>query len=123
MRSSRTGATSSKKCFSHPADDRVGWAESSEPTFSAERWAPKTPPTLQNYKTVEQAPRRSLMNMQPQQPLAATGLRHFLDLCEWDGAHIRTLLKEASRLKKAQVLGKGKPLLHGRVLGLIFEKP
>ena len=63
------------------------------------------------------------MNMQPHLPLPAASLRHFIDLSDWDGERIRKLLKEAGRLKKAHAAGKSKPLLQGRVLGLIFEKP
>ncbi len=63
------------------------------------------------------------MNLQPQPPLGSAGQRHFIDLCDWDGGRIRKLLKEAIRLKKAHVRGKSKPVLAGRVLGLMFEKP
>src|SRR4051794_7392430 len=63
------------------------------------------------------------MNVQSQQPLRASPLRHFIDLLDCDGDRIRMLLKEAVRLKKAHARGKAKPELQGRVLGLIFEKP
>jgi ornithine carbamoyltransferase len=49
--------------------------------------------------------------------------RHFLDLTDWDGEQIRKLLKDAARLKKKHERGANKPLLAGRVLGMIFEKP
>ena len=63
------------------------------------------------------------MNMQPQRSVPAPHLRHFLDLIDWDRGRIRKLLKEAVRLKKAHGKGKVKPVLKGRVLGLLFEKP
>jgi ornithine carbamoyltransferase len=63
------------------------------------------------------------MNLQPQPPLQASPLRHFIDLLDCDGDRIRKLLKEAVRLKKAHARGKLRPALQGRVLGLIFEKP
>ncbi len=63
------------------------------------------------------------MNLQPQPPLRASSLHHLIDLSDWDGDRIRKLLKEAIRLKKAHAAGRSKPLLQGRVLGLIFEKP
>jgi ornithine carbamoyltransferase len=63
------------------------------------------------------------MNPQPHSPAQSPALRHVIDLCDWDGERIRTLLKDATRLKKAHAHGKSKPLLQGRVLGLIFEKP
>ena len=63
------------------------------------------------------------MNMQPQRSVPAPHLRHFLDLIDWDRGRIRKLLKEAARLKKAHAKGKAKPVLKGRVLGLLFEKP
>ena len=50
-------------------------------------------------------------------------MRHFIDLLDWDGDQILKLLKEAARLKKAQLKGKSKPRLEGKVLGMIFEKP
>src|SRR5580693_6996548 len=50
-------------------------------------------------------------------------MRHFIDMLDWDGNQILKLLKDASRIKKAQLKGKPKPLLQGKVLGMIFEKP
>jgi len=50
-------------------------------------------------------------------------MRHFIDLLDWDGDQILKLLKTAARMKKAQRKGKHKPLLEGKVLGMIFEKP
>jgi ornithine carbamoyltransferase len=50
-------------------------------------------------------------------------MRHFINLLELRAEQIRTLLKEALRLKKAHLRGKDKPSLTGRVLGMLFEKP
>ena len=50
-------------------------------------------------------------------------MRHFIDMLDWDGDEIRTLLKDAAHLKKEQQKSRAKPTLQGRVLGLIFEKP
>src|SRR5579862_7781268 len=50
-------------------------------------------------------------------------MRHFIDLTDWTTEEIDTLLKDAAKLKKAQLSGKNKPTMQGRVLGLIFEKP
>jgi ornithine carbamoyltransferase len=63
------------------------------------------------------------MNLQPQASLRSSHVRHFIDLLDWDAGRIKKLLKEATRLKKAYARGKRKPLLEGRVLGLVFEKP
>jgi ornithine carbamoyltransferase len=63
------------------------------------------------------------MKLKPRPARSARPLRHFIDLVDWDGEGIRTLLKEARRLKKAHARGKAKPLLKGRVLAMIFEKP
>lgn len=52
-----------------------------------------------------------------------TTMNHILDMLDWDGPALQKLLKEAARLKKAHLKGKNKPLLQGRVLGLVFEKP
>ena len=50
-------------------------------------------------------------------------MRHFLDLCDLDAGQLQHLLAEAARLKSAFRGGDHAPLLPGRVLGLIFEKP
>jgi len=50
-------------------------------------------------------------------------MHHVIDLLDWDEAQILTFLKDAVRLKKAQLKGKYKPRLEGKVLGMIFEKP
>jgi ornithine carbamoyltransferase len=63
------------------------------------------------------------MSLSTRRSLTADPVRHFIDLLEWDGDRIRKLLKDAARLKKAHAKGKSKPLLQGRVLALIFEKP
>ena len=63
------------------------------------------------------------MNLQPRRAALAADQRHFIDLLDWDGAAIGKLLKDAEKMKKAHARGRGKPVLQGRVLGLIFEKP
>jgi len=50
-------------------------------------------------------------------------MHHFIDLLDWDGDHIRKLLKDAAHLKKEHQKGKTKPSLQGKVLGMVFEKP
>ncbi|HEV3203256.1 MAG TPA: ornithine carbamoyltransferase [Gemmataceae bacterium] len=50
-------------------------------------------------------------------------MKHFLDLLNLTRDEIIHLIKESTRLKNAQVKGKRKPTLQGRVLGLVFEKP
>ncbi len=50
-------------------------------------------------------------------------MKHFIDLIDWTTAQIDDLLKDAAKLKKAQLGGGNKPTMQGRVLGLIFEKP
>jgi ornithine carbamoyltransferase len=50
-------------------------------------------------------------------------MNHFIDLLDWDRDQILKLLKDAARMKKAQLKGKHKPHLQGKVLGMIFEKP
>jgi len=50
-------------------------------------------------------------------------MRNFLDLIDVSTAEIIHLLDEAGRLKKAHEAGEKTPILLGRVLGLIFEKP
>ena len=50
-------------------------------------------------------------------------MRHFISLFELTEHELIDLLREAHRLKKAHARGKNKPLLAGKALGLIFEKP
>src|SRR5262245_17542567 len=50
-------------------------------------------------------------------------MKHFLTLLELEADQLRSLLKEAATMKAAHLRGQRQPLLAGRVLGLIFEKP
>jgi ornithine carbamoyltransferase len=50
-------------------------------------------------------------------------MRHFLDLLDISSDEMHSLLDEATRLKGAHAAGKATPILLGRVLGLVFEKP
>src|SRR5262249_2763173 len=50
-------------------------------------------------------------------------MHHFLNLIDVTADEIRLLLRDALRLKAAHQRGQAKPLLRGRVLGLMFEKP
>jgi ornithine carbamoyltransferase len=50
-------------------------------------------------------------------------MRHFLSLIDCSPEEIYELLREAARLKADALRGIRPPLLEGRLLGLIFEKP
>jgi ornithine carbamoyltransferase len=50
-------------------------------------------------------------------------MRHFLTLLDVTADEIRQLLDDAARLKSAHERGRGEPILRGRVLGMVFEKP
>jgi ornithine carbamoyltransferase len=50
-------------------------------------------------------------------------MRHFLDLLDVNVDELNHLLVEATRLKAAHRRHEPTPILQGRVLGLIFEKP
>jgi len=50
-------------------------------------------------------------------------MRHFIDLLDFTSNELTRLLDIAARLKKDLAEGKRPPLLHGKVLGLVFEKP
>src|SRR5258708_5621588 len=50
-------------------------------------------------------------------------MRHFLTLLDLTSDEIRYLLDDAERLKADLRRGRREPLLQGRVLGLLFEKP
>jgi ornithine carbamoyltransferase len=50
-------------------------------------------------------------------------VRHFLSIAEYSPEEIRHLLGLAARLKQEHQADGNKPLLRGKVLGMIFEKP
>jgi ornithine carbamoyltransferase len=50
-------------------------------------------------------------------------MRHFLSLTDLSTEELQSLLTDAVRLKAELARGKRPPLLAGRVLGLVFEKP
>ena len=50
-------------------------------------------------------------------------MRHLIDLLDLAADEINHLLDEAARLKAARQRGEHTPVLPGRVLGMIFEKP
>jgi ornithine carbamoyltransferase len=50
-------------------------------------------------------------------------MRHLIDLLDLSPDEINHLLEEAARLKAARQRGEHVPILPGRVLGMIFEKP
>ena len=50
-------------------------------------------------------------------------MRHLISLKEQSGAELRTILDEATRLKKEARAGKIQPYLAGKILILYFEKP
>lgn len=50
-------------------------------------------------------------------------MRHFIDLTDWSSIEIRQLLDLARHLKQEWQSGGNKPVLEGKVLALIFQKP
>src|SRR5216684_7274824 len=50
-------------------------------------------------------------------------MRHFLDLLDLSSDEIHHLLNEAAQLKAAHKQGESTPVLLGKVLGMVFEKP
>lgn len=50
-------------------------------------------------------------------------MRHFLQLEDWSSDEIRALLDDAVALKKELREGGNRPLLKGKSLGMIFQKP
>jgi ornithine carbamoyltransferase len=50
-------------------------------------------------------------------------MRHFLDLFDLTAEELTHLLDETARLKAAHQRGERAPVLQGRVLGLVFDKP
>lgn len=50
-------------------------------------------------------------------------MRHFLQLEDWSSDEVRELLNSAVALKKELKEGGNRPLLKGKTLGMIFQKP
>jgi ornithine carbamoyltransferase len=50
-------------------------------------------------------------------------MKHFLDLADFSGEELGNLLDLAIRLKKEYKTGKSKPILEGKVLAMVFQKP
>lgn len=50
-------------------------------------------------------------------------MKHFLDIADFSADEVQTLLNLATRLKAEQKSGQSKPLLKGKVLAMVFQKP
>ncbi|MBC7813242.1 MAG: ornithine carbamoyltransferase [Burkholderiales bacterium] len=50
-------------------------------------------------------------------------MRHFLDLADWTSTELRDLIQLAVHLKREWQSGGNRPVLQGKILGMIFQKP
>jgi len=50
-------------------------------------------------------------------------MKHFLELANCSSSELRALIEEAVRLKSDWRAGQNKPILRGKTLGMIFQKP
>lgn len=50
-------------------------------------------------------------------------MRHYVDLTDWSSVEIRQLLDLARQLKQEWKSGGNKPVLQGKILAMIFQKP
>ena len=50
-------------------------------------------------------------------------MRHFLDIEDYSSAELTSLLDLAVKLKREWRRGGNRPLLRGKVLGMLFQKP
>lgn len=50
-------------------------------------------------------------------------MQHFIDLADWSSEDLRQLLDLAVELKREWRSGGNKPVLHGKALAMIFQKP
>lgn len=50
-------------------------------------------------------------------------MRHFLDIVDWSAKDIMNLLQSAQQLKKEWEDGGNEPVLAGKTLGMVFQKP
>ncbi len=56
-------------------------------------------------------------------PVSPAPVRHYLSLFDLTAEEISQLLKDTARLKRAHHKGIRKPVLNGKILGLVFDKP
>jgi ornithine carbamoyltransferase len=50
-------------------------------------------------------------------------MKHFLELASWDSAELKHLLNLALHLKREWQTGGNRPVMQGKMLGMIFQKP
>ena len=50
-------------------------------------------------------------------------MKHFLDLSEWSSTDLRQMIRLAMQLKLEWQSGGNRPVLAGKTLGMIFQKP
>src|SRR3989304_3618802 len=64
----------------------------------------------------------SFSNRRPRMP-GKLRTRHLLSMDDLSPSEVGLVLSEAARMKAAHKAGKGEPLLAGKVLAMIFQKP
>ena len=50
-------------------------------------------------------------------------MQHFLSLLDWDSRELKSLIQEAIFLKREYQTGGNRPVLQGKALGMVFQKP
>lgn len=50
-------------------------------------------------------------------------MRHFIELSDWSSSELRDLLDMASHLKREWRTGGNRPVLQGKILAMVFQKP
>jgi ornithine carbamoyltransferase len=50
-------------------------------------------------------------------------MKHFLELASWDSAELKHLLNLALHLKREWQSGGNRPVMQGKMLGMVFQKP
>ena len=50
-------------------------------------------------------------------------MRHFLEISDWSASELEHLIRLAVQLKLEWQSGGNRPVLGGKVLGMIFQKP
>ncbi len=50
-------------------------------------------------------------------------MQHFLSLLDWSSADLKQLIEEAIFLKREHQTGGNRPVLHGKSLAMVFQKP
>ena len=119
-----------------PDHGRTGWAHVLYPPVALDHLAggigvvgdtPKTPLLSQGEISPKPAPRMTMLYcLRIRADTTAHGvilMKHFISLMDFDREELLDMLNLARELKEERRTGSNAPLLQGKVLGMVFQKP